>query len=128
MVSTTKAVSNWRRAAHLAAPVVLSVASSLALAGNFPSVERARVDLADRLQTPLEKVLVIEQVEKTWPDSSLGCPKPGMAYRQVLVNGSRLMLEVAGRNYNYHAGSSRDYFYCAPRKGNSVFPTKKKSP
>jgi len=31
----------------------------------------------------------------TWPDTSLGCPKPGMMYPQVLVEGVLVQLRAA---------------------------------
>lgn len=75
--------------------------------------ESAKADLAQRLNVPVESVSVIEQVEKTWRDSSLGCAQPGMNYKQVLTPGSQLVLAVNGRKYHYHAGGRRDYFFCA---------------
>jgi hypothetical protein len=77
------------------------------------TVELARADLAKRLQVPLERVVVIAQREKTWPDSSLGCPIPGMRYTQALVDGSQLILQVDKKHYHYHAGGARSYFFCA---------------
>ncbi len=35
-----------------------------------------------------------------------------MSYTQVLVNGSLIVLEVNGANYEYHSGVGRDPFYC----------------
>ena len=100
----------------------MSGADSLTVADSFPSVERARTDLAQRLQVPTASVLIIKQIEKTWPDSSMGCPVPGFSYRQVLVNGSQLAMEVGGLLYYYHSGGSRDYFYCTATKKGPVGP------
>jgi len=75
-------------------------------------ITTAKVDLAKRLNVPIEAVSVIGQVEKTWRDGSLGCPKPGMNYKQVLISGSQLVLSVDGKRYHYHAGGHRDYFFC----------------
>ena len=91
---------------------------SLGLAGmthanNEPTeFEAAKTDLAQRLKVPVEKVSVIKLIEKTWRDGSLGCPMPGMKYKQVLIPGSQLVLAVAGVRYYYHAGGQRDYFLC----------------
>ena len=81
-------------------------------ASEDPAVATARSDLATRLQVPLEEINIIERTEKTWPDGSMGCPRPGMQYTQSLVEGSLLVLEVQGTRYNYHAGGGRDYFLC----------------
>ncbi len=40
----------------------------------------------------------------TWPDTGLGCRRPGMRYPQVPVDGCRIVLEHGGRRYAYHAG------------------------
>ena len=82
-------------------------------AGCDPRVEAARKDLATRLEIPLAEVSIKSQTEKTWPDGSLGCPRKGMMYPQVITNGSQLELAVAGRSYFYHSGAGKPYFFCA---------------
>ena len=77
------------------------------------AIMAAREDLANRLGIPLEKVVVVSQTEKTWPDRSMGCPRADMAYAQVITNGSQLVLKAAGQQYVYHSGRGRPYFYCA---------------
>lgn len=73
----------------------------------------AAADLAERLGIDPEAVAVVSIDEVTWPDSSLGCPQKGMMYTQVLTPGIRIVLEANGLQYRYHAGNSRDPFYCA---------------
>src|SRR5262245_58078822 len=50
-------------------------------------IEIAKVDLAQRLSIPASQIKAIETNEVFWPDASLGCPQPGMAYSQVLTPG-----------------------------------------
>ena len=50
--------------------------------------------------------------EVTWRDGSIGCPEPGMNYTQALVPGIRVVLELDGRRYEYHAGGGRSIFLC----------------
>ena len=76
-------------------------------------VEIARRDLAKRLSLPLDGINVVEFREVAWRDGSIGCPRPGMLYKQVLVNGSLIVLEAKGVRYEYHSGGGRDAFYCA---------------
>ena len=75
-------------------------------------VEQARQDLAGRLNVRPDEIdfLVFESV--VWPDSSLGCPQPGMAYTQVQRDGYQILLAHAGRQYAYHGGGSRPPFLC----------------
>ena len=57
-------------------------------------------------------VKVVEPVD--WPDASLGCPQPGMMYAQVITPGYRIVLEVDGQSYEYHAGRSSTIVRCKP--------------
>jgi hypothetical protein len=59
-------------------------------------------DLAGQLDIAAEAITVrsVEAVE--WPDSSLGCPGPGMMYAQVITPGYRIVLEANGQSYAYH--------------------------
>jgi hypothetical protein len=70
----------------------------------LPLVQDAVRDLAQRLDVPIEDITVAEAVAVTWPDGSLGCPEPGMAYIQVPVDGSLVVLVAGGRRYAYHGG------------------------
>lgn len=98
--------------------IALLMSSSIGWSGGDPAVELARADLAERLKVPLDQVTVTSQTEQDWPDASLGCPRKGMMYAQVISNGSRLELDVAGRHYSYHSGAGKPYFYCAsPPRG-----------
>lgn len=40
----------------------------------------------------------------TWPDSSLGCPSPGVMYTQALVDGLRVIVTVDGKHYDFRFG------------------------
>ena len=61
-------------------------------------------DLAEELGIPAGDVRVVESGETTWPDASLGMPEPGMMYAQMLTEGFRVVLEAAGKRYEYHFG------------------------
>ena len=83
-------------------------------------IEAAKADLARHLQLPLSVISVVSQMEKTWTDSSMGCPQPGMSYGQVMTGGSQLILAAEGKRYYYHSGGSRPYFFCPNPKSTSV--------
>jgi hypothetical protein len=42
-----------------------------------------------------------------WPNPSLGCPRKGMVYPQVVTPGWRLTFRVAGREWRVHVGGGR---------------------
>lgn len=77
------------------------------------AVELAVTDLAGQLGIAAEAITVrsVEAVE--WPDTSLGCPQPGMMYAQVIMPGYRIVLEVDGRSYEYHTGGG-GIVHCQP--------------
>jgi hypothetical protein len=75
--------------------------------GLRPLVDQARSDLARRLGVDPEAVGVVRANLVEWPDTSLGCPRPGMVYAQVPTDGSQIILSHGGVEYPYHTGGSR---------------------
>lgn len=79
-----------------------------------PVVTEVAADLAQRLAVPQEAITVVRAEAVVWPDAGLGCPQPGMAYAQVLVEGLQVVLEVDGQAYAYHGRSPDQMFLCGP--------------
>jgi len=75
-------------------------------------VTQAKNDLANRLVIAPEQIELLEVASVTWPDGSLGCPQPDMAYTQVQVDGLRIRFSVDDRIYEYHSGGARAPFLC----------------
>lgn len=75
-------------------------------------IERAKEDLSQRLNTVLTQIELIEAKAVVWPDASLGCPQPGMLYKQVPEDGALIVLRVNGITYEYHNGGKRGLFLC----------------
>ena len=75
-------------------------------------VAQAIADLAARLGVPESEIAVVSHEAVMWPDGSLGCPQPGMAYTQALVEGTQTILEYEEVRYDYHSGGGRDPFLC----------------
>jgi hypothetical protein len=80
-------------------------------------------DLSGRLGIPSGEIQAVSEKRVTWRDGSLGCPKEGMMYTQALIEGTRIVLRVEGRDYQYHSGQGRAPFYCE----NPVGPASKSS-
>lgn len=72
----------------------------------------AVTDLAQRLKIDPDGIGVIEARVVIWPNGSLGCPRPGMGYRQVPQEGALIRLSAQGREYAYHSGSRQQPFLC----------------
>ena len=75
-------------------------------------IETAKNDLAGRLSLPAAQIILIDARSVVWPNSSVGCPQPGMLYADVLTAGYLILLQADGQNYEYHAGKSSDAFLC----------------
>ncbi len=75
-------------------------------------VLQAKQDLAKQLAISIDQITLVEVREITWPDSSLGCPQPGMMYLQVLIDGYLIRLRAGERIYEYHSGGNRPPFLC----------------
>jgi uncharacterized protein involved in copper resistance len=78
-------------------------------------VAAAKERLASELDVSTEtlEVVAIEQVE--WSDASLGCPKPGQAYAQVITPGYRVILQAEGEKIEVHTDrEGRSIVICEP--------------
>jgi hypothetical protein len=75
-------------------------------------VKQAKDDLARRLSLAVDQITLLEVREVVWPDASLGCPQPGVAYEQVPQDGLLIRLDVEGRMYFYHSGGTKAPFLC----------------
>ena len=70
-----------------------------------PVVDAALNDAANLLSTTRDQ-LGVEQVEaRDWPDSSLGCPQPGVMYAQVVTPGFLIVISAGGKRLEYHTDS-----------------------
>lgn len=67
-------------------------------------------DAAQRAGVPPAEVQVERNQAVQWRDGSLGCPEPGMAYTQAIVDGYWVELLAGGERYDYrldHRGNFR---------------------
>ena len=75
-------------------------------------VDAATADLIARLGVERSTISVVSAKAVTWPDKSLGCPKAGMQYLQVLVDGALIDLQAGGKTYSYHSGDDGKPVLC----------------
>lgn len=50
-------------------------------------VQTALQTAADALGVSTDDLSVVAAEQRDWPDSSLGCPQPGLAYSQIVTPG-----------------------------------------
>jgi len=72
----------------------------------------ARAALARELALAEADITIVAVEEIEWRDSSLGCPKPGMNYLQVITPGYKITLEAQGKRYEYHSDTNRRVVRC----------------
>jgi hypothetical protein len=72
-----------------------------------------RDDLARRALVKPDTITVVSATEQQWPDGSMGCPKPGEMYTQMIVPGYRVVLQAAGEKYAYHSDQRGKFIVCA---------------
>ncbi|HEX9707574.1 MAG TPA: hypothetical protein VGA24_08035, partial [Steroidobacteraceae bacterium] len=97
-------------------PFVPGQGSSEKLTDAQRDIARLAIDaLAADLQIASDGILVDTIVAVDWRDSSIGCPKPGMAYLDVITPGHKITLRADGQIYTVHeAGNSA--FVCRQTK------------
>jgi hypothetical protein len=75
-------------------------------------IEAALDDAANRSTVARAEIKVVSEEAVTWPDGSLGCPKPGMLYTQALVAGYRIVLQAGDLVLNYHSAARGKPVFC----------------
>ena len=71
--------------------------------GTADAVVAVVVAEAARQTGAVASEVTVERVEvRSWPDRSLGCPKPGVGYAQVITPGYLIVVQVRGQRLEYH--------------------------
>lgn len=67
----------------------------------------ARMDLARRLQVPIDEIKSTDTRQVVWIDGSIGCPEPEQTYKPAPTKGYVLDLSYHERKYTYHSDTYR---------------------
>ena len=67
------------------------------------AVEKAKRDLAKRLNASESEIKIASVSEKDFPDMSLGTPVDDEMSAQMISSGWQIKLETGGKNYEYRA-------------------------
>jgi hypothetical protein len=71
------------------------------------AVAKARDAVARRLAVSEERVHLVDVTVRRWTDASLGCPRKGEVYAQVLTEGHRVKLRVDDRIFDVRVAGGR---------------------
>ena len=82
------------------------------------AIDRARQAVAIQASLAPQSLQVESAQAVDWPDSSLGCPQPGMMYQQMITPGYRVSLldTTSGKIYRVHLAGQRAII-CDPPPG-----------
>lgn len=78
--------------------------------------ERARGLLADELGIPVSTIRVDTIRAVNWPDTSIGCPQPGVAYGQVITPGYKITLRTEDGGVHVVHSAKGQEFICKRSK------------
>ena len=96
-----------------AAPVPVGVAAA---------IRQALAHASQHSGLPADELQIVSAESVTWPDGSLGCPQPGMAYTQALVPGFRVRVRAGEELLDYHSGRSGAPTLCPPGRARDPLP------
>jgi hypothetical protein len=72
---------------------------------------------------PADKLVIVRAEPVVWSGGSLGCPEPGMMYTQTLVNGYWVVINAAGKTYDFRVGRGGSFRLCPEGRGHPPLPS-----
>ena len=98
-----------------ASPVTSVLPGSTSNTDPQASVDAALSAAAEHLgMSPAD--LHVDQVDaRQWGDSSLGCPKPGIMYSQIVTPGFLVVISGPGKQLEYHTDARGQVVLCQER-------------
>lgn len=95
-------------------PAASPAASPAPIDGEVPAalIDAIRADLEARIGVDVSSSVVVSTEKATWPDGSMGCPKPGEVYIQVIVPGYRVIMSLDGNRYDYRVSDTGIVRFC----------------
>ena len=75
-------------------------------------VDAIRADLEARIGVDVSSMVVVSVETATWPDGSMGCPKPDEMYTQAIVDGYQVIVAYDGTEYDYRVSDTGIVRFC----------------
>jgi hypothetical protein len=69
------------------------------------ATQKTLADASRRTGVDVSALKVVSAERVTWSDGSMGCPAPGMAYTQALIDGYRIRIQASKALLHYHGGA-----------------------
>jgi hypothetical protein len=77
-----------------------------------PIVQAVLADASAQLGVPVAELQVVSFESREWSDASLGCPKEGEFYAQVITPGYLIVVSGAGQQLEYHTDLQGNFVLC----------------
>ena len=72
---------------------------------------------------PARQLVIIRAEAVVWNDGSLGCPEPGMAYTQALINGYWVLIKAGEQTYDFRVDRGGNFRLCPEGRGHPPLPS-----
>jgi hypothetical protein len=88
--------------------------SSLAAAsaGGPPALPAVLSDAARRTGVDTRSLQIVRTEPRDWPNSGLGCPRPGEMYAQMVTPGWLIEVRSGQRTLEYHTDAADHFVLC----------------
>ena len=105
-----------KRLITLALLVLVSACSGTESGGSSAAISEGPAAIAQKIVaehtgTNFKHVLILSTENVDFPDAGLDCPKPDMAYLQVITPGQKVLAQVGEQNYDVRV-SGQQGFIC----------------
>jgi len=102
------------RPARTEPPLATIPPSEEPIIGEVPAEILANIvaDASERTGADAAEIDVVQAEAITWTDGSLGCPEPGMAYTQALVDGYHVIVAAGDTEVDYRVGAGGGFRVC----------------
>jgi len=64
------------------------------------------------LHITMSDISLVSAEPAQWRDTSLGCPRAGMVYAQVITPGYKIVLKALGKEYEFHTDRAEAVVLC----------------
>jgi hypothetical protein len=89
--------------------------------GAAPLVDLARERLASKYGFDPGQTSLLSVTPMDWPDASLGCPRDGASYAEVVTPGFVILLQHGVTVYSFHTDTADEAILCQVSPPDNIF-------
>ena len=84
-------------------------------------VLQAKKYLVEKLGLNLDEISLFNIQAVEWPDASLGCPREGVMYAQVITPGYQIQFQAKGEVFTFHTDTGNQVILCTASRPSEIF-------